>query len=542
MRPSSFCSLATYTCHHELFGLLLSLSLYHPGEKVHCLVDSKTKKTIDESTPKIKLNIRWHVKLDKYSGMNRRQMEQKGIWSEFQMMKAEVINLALKEDPDTLFLDADMVILDTIDDIDKSKQLGLSPHYIRKRDTDLYGYYNGGMLWTNQKTLKDDWIKFTKTSRYFDQASIEDLANKYSFFVFGENYNFSWWRVAQSDIPPQSIISFISVRNNKLHYKNKPLKIIHTHFHEMSNGTIRQFNQLMINLLTKIKDYKTLMIISRMIDKKWIIQLPKQPMGGKWVHSNDSFRELVILLRNKNKDVDVELSENSGHVWINPSILLYDRPTLYWSDNADRSSVILLGNGSLSQEGNNLMQRGFNVKPWIFWPRRPMILEKVLKENNILGYDERASTTVFIGNYENNVQQKYRQTNHDWKSVLDEYHCTSGHKHKFTQEEYLMKLRGSRFGLCLRGFGSKCHREVELMAFGTVPVVTPEVSIKDYMDPPVENVHYLRVNSPEELKEKVSNISEEKWKEMSKACYEWYQRNVHSDNCWENMLLNMLYN
>ena len=80
-----------------------------------------------------------------------------------------------------------MVILDTIDDIDKSKQLGLSPHYIRKRDTDLYGYYNGGMLWTNQKTLKDDWIKFTKTSRYFDQASIEDLANNYSFFVFGEN-------------------------------------------------------------------------------------------------------------------------------------------------------------------------------------------------------------------------------------------------------------------------------------------------------------------------------------------------------------------
>jgi hypothetical protein len=89
MRPSSFCSLATYTCHHELFGLLLSLSLYHPGEKVHCLVDSKTKKTIDESTPKIKLNIKWHVKLDKYSGMNRRQMEQKGIWSEFQMMKAD---------------------------------------------------------------------------------------------------------------------------------------------------------------------------------------------------------------------------------------------------------------------------------------------------------------------------------------------------------------------------------------------------------------------------------------------------------------------
>ena len=62
-----------------------------------------------------------------------------------------------------------------------------------------------------------------------------------------------------------------------------------------------------------------------------------------------------------------------------------------------------------------------------------------------------------------------------------------------------MKLRGSRFGLCLRGFGSKCHREVELMAFGTIPVITPEVSIKSYMEPLIENIHYLRVNNSSEL-------------------------------------------
>jgi len=263
-------------------------------------------------------------------------------------------------------------------------------------------------------------------------------------------------------------------------------------------------------------------------------------MGGKWVHNNDSFRELIMLL--KKKDVDVELSDKSGHIWIKPSVLLYDRPTLYWSDALNNPSLVMLGNGSMKEEGTILKQKGLTVKPWIFWPRRPMILEKVLKENKILGYDERKSTTVFIGNYENNVQQEYRKTKHDWKSVLDEYHCTAGFKHKFTQEEYLMKLRGSKYGLCLRGFGSKCHREVELMAFGTVPIVTPEVSIKDYMDSPVENVHYLSVESPEDLKEKVANISEEQWEQMSKACFSWYQRNVHSDNCWENMITSILNN
>ena len=82
------------------------------------------------------------------------------------------------------------------------------------------------MLWTNQKTLKDDWIKFTKTSRYFDQASIEDLANNYSFFVFGENYNFSWWRVFQSDKKPQQIINDICIKNNEIYYANQRLKFV----------------------------------------------------------------------------------------------------------------------------------------------------------------------------------------------------------------------------------------------------------------------------------------------------------------------------
>ena len=69
-------------------------------------------------------------------------------------------------------------------------------------------------------------------------------------------------------------------------------------------------------------------------------------------------------------------------------------------------------------------------------------------------------------------------------------------------EDYLMKLSQSKYGLCLRGYGSKCHREVELMAFGTVPIITPEVSIKSNMNPPIENVHYITANNPNVLKER----------------------------------------
>ena len=33
----------------------------------------------------------------------------------------------------------------------------------------------------------------------------------------------------------------------------------------------------------------------------------------------------------------------------------------------------------------------------------------------------------------------------------------------------------------------------------------------------------------EEAKEKMDKTTEEEWTKMSLACYEWYQRNVHSD-------------
>ena len=94
----------------------------------------------------------------------------------------------------------------------------------------------------------------------------------------------------------------------------------------------------------------------------------------------------------------------------------------------------------------------------------------------------------------------------------------------------------------MRGYGSKCHREVELMALGTVPIVTPEVSIRSYMNPPEENVHYIKATTPDEFKKKISTITEKDWEIMSKNCYEWYKNNVHSKNSMNIVLTKILYN
>ncbi len=541
--PSSFCTIATKKCKNELVGFLLSLSIHHPNTNVYVMCDTETKQEILDLTPYPRLNINFIVTLDKYSNYNRSEMVSMKIWDEFQMQKAEVIYQALENENDTIFLDSDILITGHIF-VDKTKNLGVSPHYIRKRYTDLYGYFNGGVLWTSSKSVKDKWIEYTKKSRYHDQASIEDLVKDAEFnsFMFGEEYNMSWWRLNQSDEPALKIASYFGFNphTQQIFYKNKELKFIHTHFND--NPDYKSFNMLMKKLLQNSCKYKELAIVFRIINNKWIITIPKQPLQGKWHHTNDSFRELVTLLPSKNKDLVLFASPECNNCWLIPSIMLYDRDTLGWIENDyQRATLVLFSCCSVSEDSQDLKKKGIHVKPWTYWPRYPKILEKLLTINKILDYDERTIESIFIGNFENKVQEQFRN-NPEWKNVLSEYYCTAGFKHLFTGEEYLIKLSKARFGLCLRGFGRKCHREVELMAFGTVPIITPHVDIESYINPPIENVHYIRVNEPKELKEKIASISKEEWTKMSENCHKWYMENVHSDNFFKTTITSILYN
>jgi hypothetical protein len=539
IEPSSFSTLCTEQCKQELIGFLLSLSIHHRNARVYVICDNKTKQYIEESTPYPKLDIRWYIELDKYSNYNRAEMESRGLWGDFQMEKANIIEKALEKETDTLLIDSDTIILDKLY-INNNKELGVSPQFIKDENVKEVGYYNGGMLWTNQKSLPEKWKLYTKTSRYYDQASIENLVKIYNYFEFGENYNLQTWRFILGVEPANKIASYINVKNNKVYYKDEPLKFIHTHF---NSNRFKQVNDFFIFKLTEARRFQELAIIYRVINNKWILQIPKQPMNGLWRHNNDSYRELAFLMMVNNKDVEIEYNTSSGHCWLKPNILTYDRPTLEWvNKEVYNSTLFLLGNGDVDKEGLELKNKGIkNIKEWIFWPRKPMLVEKILDKYKILLYNERKIESIFIGNIENNVQNTYRN-NDEWKNVITEYHCTKGLDKKFTHEEYLMKIRSARYGLCLRGYGSKCHREVELMAFGTVPIITKEVSITSYYDKPIENIHYIYVNTPEELKYKIKNITIEQWNNMSQACYQWYQKNIHSKICWKNMIEYIIYN
>jgi hypothetical protein len=261
--------------------------------------------------------------------------------------------------------------------------------------------------------------------------------------------------------------------------------------------------------------------------------MPAADTKGFFAHSGDSFRELARLWEARGH-VHIVYQDGLSNIWLGAvgsgGTLLYDRPTVEWLNRSaphEREwSRALFGNPDA---------KGQNAVPWTFWPRRPELVEDMVTGGlHEAGYANRGRRIVFYGRSENAVQAERRAA--DWGSVFgsnDEFvHVKGLNPYPYSQREYLERIANARFGLCLAGYGKKCHREIECMALGCVPVVAPEVDMESYAVPPVEGTHYLRCRVPGDLDTLLSSVDEGAWAKMSAAGHAWWLANASVEGSW----------
>ena len=249
---------------------------------------------------------------------------------------------------------------------------------------------------------------------------------------------------------------------------------------------------------------------------------------GFFAHAGDSFREIAEEWGRRGY-VTVQKS-SCANIWLGGvgEVLLYDRPTNEWlirSPSREMSwTKALFGNPA---------PQGSKGLSWSFWPRRPLLVEDLVQKGAPLKpWEARRKSLVFYGRSENSVQQAHR-TRHDWSTVCDDFvHIQGSEPYPYTHEQYLELLSNAWFGLCLAGYGFKCHREIECMAMGCVPICGLDVDMSHYAEPPVEGLHYLRVTGPASAKEALEKITPDRWMVMSVACRDWWKRNCSVDGLW----------
>ena len=523
----SICTLCTNTLYYTDLKILLSSILeFESHINIYILCDSYVfnKVLIDFPT----LNIYCKIGLDKYSNMNRSQMEEHNLFKDLCFEKINCINFAFEFCENTLYLDADIILLHKLDlHIPIIYDLALSPHYILKESTDLYGYYNAGMIFTSNNNLGNIWNQYKDNSRFLDQSCLELFKNHFNIFELNYNYNFGWWRLFQCNNSNERLNNFtICKYNNILLYDSYPLICIHTHLFSNNDIQTINFNNIIINLIKNNSNYKWLESI--LYNKLPTIYIPTQPRTDLHNHSNDSFRELIYLWEEHKL---VNIKEYDGkYIFFNNinDILLYDRPTLEWLENDIIYNIGLFGNPILPINSylNSL---------WTFWPRQPKLLQLFITNNTYNTFQQRYIHSIFIGNIENDIQNMYRSN--IWESYIDFFELTYTSIHKYTHNDYLKLLSFSKFGLCLRGFGPKCNRDIEYLALGVVLLIT-DLDILHYYNKLIENQHYIFINNPQDLL-KLHNISETTWNYMSSSCIEWYN-NYASINGSFNTTINII--
>jgi len=285
----------------------------------------------------------------------------------------------------------------------------------------------------------------------------------------------------------------------------------------------REHAMIDINTATKNFCYEKALSADVPASQKPTVVIPTEQVGLH-EHSGDTFREMAEIWAERGY-IQLQRSSTTHYCWLHGvgKILLYDRPTLKWLEPNLLFEFGLFGNPTPPLE---LFRKS---SMWSFWPRSPRKIEDFVK-NHIPTYEERTTSTIFLGKVENGVQMKNRPLSwqphiQKWSMPLD----STGQAYPYTQDEYLLEVSKSRFGLCLAGYGPKCNREMEYFALGTVPICAPEVDMKYYINPPQEGVHYLRVSRPEDIATTIEKITENKWKEMSSAGRRWWLENASAE-------------
>jgi hypothetical protein len=269
MKITSIATLVNEFAIDDLKVLLFTLELWNPkAPAVYIFSDAKSAPLIKAikygGTVVIKEDA-----LNAYTGMNRRTMESlrdirgKTVFAQFTEEKTTLMEwaLALSGGEGVLFCDADICHLGPLPEIPDGTELALSPHMIRKSDTDRFGIYNAGFLWFREKAVAVKWRELCATSRFFEQACLEELAIHYKLYQFPIQVNYGWWRLWQGTQSPLVLQAEWNIHrtgetNSGISVSKSPLLSIHTHWGEKSDRATYEFNMWILGQLMKLTSVK----------------------------------------------------------------------------------------------------------------------------------------------------------------------------------------------------------------------------------------------------------------------------------------------
>ena len=235
----SFCFVATSNIKEEAELLLRTLRQFH-SQPVYAICDKETRIHLIRQDLSENVTFKVCAEQEDLDKINEEIFKNHSCIANnihnppAILKKMDVMDYALKYHSNTFFLDADIIVLDSLQEY-FTAHIALSPHYYpigAEHKGFEYGFYNAGYVFCASRGFPRFWKHtYLTDSTFFEQECMNRISDHYSIQTFGKEHNIGFWR--GGELPEKA-------------------KSIHAH---ITTGVDTNRSGDIIDLNTKIKDY-----------------------------------------------------------------------------------------------------------------------------------------------------------------------------------------------------------------------------------------------------------------------------------------------
>ena len=256
----SFCTVATKNIKEEVALMIFSLRKFHK-QPIYVCCDKETRLFLknERLDDKIKFRLINESQLNK---INKQFQRNSCVANEVHnagaiLKKMMVMQWALKIHENTMFLDCDIIVLDSLQER-FTAPISLSPHYYPQGEASKsfeFGFYNAGYVFCANKGFPKYWEKmYRENSLFFEQECMNNIPDDYIIQTFDQRHNIGFWR-GDVDIPTKAKSLHFHItkgvdKNRTDHLKdlnqsyiNKGIKYIEDNNYKEVRGYIRKLTE-----------------------------------------------------------------------------------------------------------------------------------------------------------------------------------------------------------------------------------------------------------------------------------------------------------
>jgi len=205
----SYCTVATGIHGYEAALLMNSIRI-HSNKKIYLLTDDLGEECLGEDIPS---NVDVTKIPDGLLNERRKEFPENlgDIWPDCASwgdlwnpaegsLKMDIMSKAIKESGNTLFLDADIIMVNPVT-CNFKHPVSLSPHEITEEACQAYGIYNAGYVYSSDPEFPEFWANaFRNDSNFLEQECLGRVYKKYDTSLFSEAHNYGLWKSSFSNV------------------------------------------------------------------------------------------------------------------------------------------------------------------------------------------------------------------------------------------------------------------------------------------------------------------------------------------------------